>query len=179
MLHLWCLSLLILPAMTLADEPPIRVRPDGQASDDARLGKPVTLNDYFPFTPPKSKEEWEVRRKELREQLLVAVGLWPLPEKTPLNAVVHGKIDRDEYTVEKVFFASLPGHYVSGNLYRPKNRAGKLPAVLCPYGHWPGGRFIWNGQEKIEKEMSSGAEETPEGAQTPLQARCAMLARMG
>src|SRR5439155_21082394 len=89
-------------------------------SEDKRLGAPKTLNDYFPMTVPQSKEAWEKRRKELREQVLVATGLWPLPEKTPLNPVIHGKIDRDDYTIEKVFFASHPGHYVSGNWYRPK-----------------------------------------------------------
>src|SRR5262249_40469466 len=81
-------------------------------SKDFRLGAPKTLNDYFPFTFPTTKEAWEARRKQLREQLLVATGLWPLPEKTPLNEVIHGKIEREGYTIEKVYFASMPGHYV-------------------------------------------------------------------
>src|SRR5439155_11415225 len=72
-----------------------------------------------------------------------------------------------------------PGYYVTGNLYRPKNRTGKLPAILSPYGHWPDGRFIWNSDEKIKAELASGAEKTPQSARYPLQARCAMLARMG
>ena len=91
---------------------------------------------------------WEQRRKELREQVLVSQGLWPMPEKTPLNPVVHGKVERDGYTIEKVFFASTPGHYVSGNLYRPlpanPDRKGggdaKLPGVLFAHGHWKDGR---------------------------------------
>src|SRR4051794_39089257 len=56
---------------------------------DARL-KPIDLNGYFPFTPPTSKEGWNDRAKSVREQLLVANGLWPMPEKTALNAVIHG-----------------------------------------------------------------------------------------
>src|SRR5207248_2067092 len=134
---------------------------------------------YFPMTLPDSKEAFEQRRKELREQVLVATGLWPMPEKTPLNPVIHGKIDRDVYTIEKVFFASMPGHYVSGNLYRPKGKSGKLPAVLCPYGHWPDGRFWWRDDAGIDKEIKSGAETDPVAAKSPLQASCAMLARMG
>ena len=50
--------------------------------------------------------------KSTREQLLVATGLWPMPEKRPLNASVHGKIERHGYTIEKVFFASMAGHYM-------------------------------------------------------------------
>src|SRR5262245_4940705 len=115
-----------------------------QAADDSRLthtfDKDHTAN--FKGNLPNHKH-WERRADFLRHQALVALVLWPMPEKTPLNPVIHGRIDRDEYTVEKVFFASLPGHYVSGNLYRPKSLRGKAPAVLCPYGHWPNGRFIW------------------------------------
>jgi dienelactone hydrolase len=178
-----CLATLALLAAlaprAAADQDPSRVLEPGKLPDDSRLGKPKTLNDYFPMTPPASKEAWEARRKELREQLLVALGLWPLPEKTPLNPVVHGKIDRDDYTVEKVFFASTPGHYVSGNLYRPKGRAGKLPGVLCPHGHWANGRFYEAPEKEAEKQLEMAAEKTTEGARYPLQARCAMLARLG
>src|SRR5262249_31261901 len=79
----------------------------------------------------------------------------------------------------KVFFASMPGHYVSGNLYRPKGRNGRLPAVLFPYGHWPDGRMIWRDDNGVHKDLASGAEKTVEAARSPLQANCAMLARMG
>src|SRR5579859_1311895 len=108
---------------------------------DARLGKPKDLNGYFPMTVPATKAAWEKRRQELREQVLVGNGLWPMPEKSPLKPVVHGKVAWDDYTVEKVFFASVPGHYVCGNLYRPRGKEGKHPGVLCPHGHWPNGRF--------------------------------------
>ena len=159
-------------AITIAQQP-------GEQPSDKRYGPPKTLNDYFPFTPPKSRPEWERRKEELRQQVLVANGLWPMPEKTPLNAVIHGKIDRDEYTIEKVFFASYPGHYVSGNLYRPKNKPGKLPAILSPHGHWNNGRLYDAGEAAAKKEIASGAEKTIESARFPLQARAAMLARMG
>ncbi|HZY87332.1 MAG TPA: hypothetical protein VFE78_21025, partial [Gemmataceae bacterium] len=109
-------------------------------------------------------------------------GLWPMPERArtfPLIPRIHGSIDRDGYTVEKVFFASLPGHYVSGNLYRPKGRSGKLPGVLCPHGHWANGRFYDAGEAAARKQIAEKAEKTMEGARYPLQARCAQLARMG
>jgi dienelactone hydrolase len=109
----------------------------------------------------------------------VALGLWPLPEKTPLNPVIHGKIDRADYTVEKVYFESYPGFYVTGNLYRPKGRTGKVPAVLSPHGHWNNGRFYDQGVENVRKEIVEGAERFEEGGRSPLQSRCVQLARMG
>src|SRR4051794_33099281 len=84
-----------------ADDRPTDVL-GGQKPTDARLGPPKTLDGYFPFTPPKTKEEWAKRRQRIREQLLVALGLWPMPEKTPLNPSIHGKVERDGYTIEKV-----------------------------------------------------------------------------
>ncbi|HEV3262661.1 MAG TPA: hypothetical protein VG013_37825 [Gemmataceae bacterium] len=162
-----------------ADQDPSRVLPEGKTPADSRLGKPKDLNGYFPMVPPSGKEAWKARRKELREQVLVANGLWPMPERPRLHPVIHGKIDRDGYTIEKVFFASYPGHYVSGNLYRPKGKTGKLPAVLCPHGHWANGRFCDQGRDVAEAQLKQGAEKTIEGGRFHLQARCAQLARMG
>jgi dienelactone hydrolase len=138
-----------------------------------------TLDDYFPFTPPGSQQEWQSRRSALREHLLVSLGLWPLPQRTPLNPVVHGAIDCGDYTIEKVYFESLPGFFVTGNIYRPKNATGPLPAVLCPHGHWRNGRFLWSTEDEIKRELESGAEKFAGNARSVLQSRCASLARLG
>ncbi|MBI1766100.1 MAG: acetylxylan esterase [Acidobacteria bacterium] len=89
----------------------------------------------------QTREEWQARAECLRNQILVSTGLWPQPAKQPLRVVIFDKVDRGTHTIEKVYFESFPGHYVSGNLYRPKNQTGKVPAVLCPHGHWSYGRL--------------------------------------
>jgi cephalosporin-C deacetylase-like acetyl esterase len=68
------------------------------------------------------------------------LGLWPLPDKTPLKATVTGKLERAQFVVENVHFQSRPGLYVTGNLYLPKKVEGKLPAVLYVCGHSGKGR---------------------------------------
>lgn len=146
---------------------------------DHRLEKLKDLNGYFPFTPPRSPAEWNERAEALRRQILLAAGLWPMPTATPANAVVHGAVDRDGYTVEKVFLESFPGHFVTGNLYRPKGKPGKRPGVLCPHGHWPNGRFYDAGEKAIKQSIVDGAERFEIGGRYPLQARCMQLARMG
>jgi dienelactone hydrolase len=167
-------SVLVVPVLMAAGQ-----ESAGTAPRDRRLDPPKTYNDYFPWTPPTSKEAWQKRRQQVREQVLVATGLWPAPPKTPLQPIIHGKIDRDDYTIEKVFFASYPGHYVCGNLYRPKGRTGKLPGVLSPHGHWANGRFFQASDQEVQNQLGQGAEKTPDGARYPLQTRCAQLARMG
>ncbi len=164
------------------DADPTRVFTGDLKPTDYRLGAPRTLNDYIPFSPPKSKEAWEARRAQLREQLLVANGLWPMPEKTPLNAVIHGKIERDGYTIEKVYFASMPGHYVSGNLYRPiagNNRPQKLPAVLFAHGHWANGRFHDAGEKAAKASVDSKSEPDMDRGHFFMQALPATLAKLG
>jgi len=139
------------------------------------------LNGYFPFTQVTSLEAWKARRAEIEQRTLIASGLWPMPEKTPLNAVVHGRVERDDYTIDRVIFESLPGHYVTGSLYLPKQRPAKMPGILCPHGHWPDGRFMDRGPgtAATKKEIATGAEKLESAARSPLQARCVHLARMG
>ncbi|QDU90434.1 hypothetical protein Pla175_38380 [Pirellulimonas nuda] len=147
---------------------------------DARLGPLVHLRQHeFLFDPPASVLEWQERADQVRRRVKVAAGLWPAPpHKTP-NAVVHGRVDRDAYTVEKVYLESYPGHFVTGNLYRPKGAEGQRPGVLCPYGHWPGGRFQSWDDDELERQLASGAERYEVGGRRPIQARCVQLARMG
>lgn len=138
-----------------------------------------TLNSSFPFQPPPTLEAWESRRQWLRRHVQICLGLWPFPERTALNAVVHGRIDCDGYSIEKVYFESLPGFLVTGNLYRPLGLTGRRPAILCPHGHFNQGRFLQVDEEGIRREIELGAERFPSNARSPLQARCANLARMG
>ena len=157
-----------------------QVRRAGDGFDDGRVAAARDLDHPAPFTPSfASKAEWAARAEDLRRQVRVSLGLWPWPERTPLNAVVGPPVARDGYTVEAVAFESVPGHWVTGSLYRPTGRTGRLPAVLAPHGHWPGGRFQERSIDEAKKELASGAEQTMEGARHPLQARPAMLARLG
>ncbi len=148
-------------------------------AEDARLGPLKDLNGYFPFPAPKSVQAWKPRQEFVRRQLLVSQGLWPMPTKTPLNAVIHGKIDQGEYTVEKVYFESAPGFFVTGNLYRPKNVTGKAPAVIFPHGHWKDARFLIQPDKYVREEIATGQERFVEGGKSRFQSMCVQLARMG
>jgi dienelactone hydrolase len=101
-------------------------------------------NTHVDFKPYPSREAWEARALDLRRQVLMSAGLWPMPERTPLNAQVFGRLARDGYTIEKAYFESYPGFYCTGNLYRPiptEKRPGPFPGVWSPHGHWAYGRL--------------------------------------
>jgi hypothetical protein len=157
-----------------------RVLESGTLPNDSRLGELRMLRDkYHLWSPPTTKTAWETEAKRLRKQVLVSNGLWPMPPKRPLKPVVHGKIDRGDYTVEKVFFATHPGHYVTGSLFRPKKINGKVPGILSPHGHWANARFYNAGDKKAKEQLDKGAETFNAGAHHPVQARMVQLARMG
>lgn len=156
-----------------------RVLPEGKLPNDMRLEPLKDLDGYFPFTPPASKAEWEKRAERVRHQILVSQGLWPMPIKTPLNPVIHGRIDRGEYTVEKVYFESAPGFFVTGNLYRPKNVRGKAPGVLFAHGHWQDARLYESTDAELLRELANGEERFEEGGKSRFQSMCVQLARMG
>jgi len=80
----------------------------------------------------------EQRKQVVRATILEALG--GLPNYTgPLNAKVTGSLQADGYVIEKVIYESLPGYYVTANLYRP-NRPGRFPAVLLQAGHTQEGK---------------------------------------
>ena len=104
-------------------------------------------------------EQWRTRAARVRDQILTGAKLKPLPQRTPLNAVVRNKREYDGYSVESAAFEARPGFLVYGNLYRPLAKEGPHAAVLCPHGHARG---------------PAGGRLRPDQ-----QHRCATLARMG
>ncbi len=129
--------LLLIGLMILAPVASARQLPES----DRRLTEIRHLDLAYEFPEYRTREGWLARAEYLRKQILASAGLWPMPARPPIEAKIFGKVDRGDFTVEKVFFESYPGFYVTGNLYRPKNVTGRLPAVLSPHGHWTYGRL--------------------------------------
>jgi uncharacterized protein len=101
-------------------------------------------------------DEWQARAAAIRQGVRRGLKLEQLPPACELASIRHGLWKGDGYTVENVAFESLPGFWVTGNLYLPETLDGKAPGVLCPHGHAANGR-------RMEY----------------MQTRCAALARMG
>lgn len=103
---------------------------------------------------------WQQRAQRIREGILQGAELAPLPKKCPLNPAVHSKREYKGYSVENVAFESLPGVFVTGNLYRPTKGTGPFAAILCPHGHWSDPNDYGRFRPDVQK-------------------RCATFARMG
>ncbi len=90
----------------------------------------------------RSLDDWQAKRGEYRRQLQEMLGLWPMPERTDLKPVITGRLDHNDFTVEKLHFQASPGLYVTANLWLPKNLTKPSPAVLYVCGHL---KMITNG----------------------------------
>jgi dienelactone hydrolase len=112
------------------------------AQDSRNLDPPNTDTHFAPIVHT-SLAEWEARKQHLRRQILSAAGLMPLFPRNDLHPQIFGRVERGDYSVEKVLLEALPGYYLGGNLYRPLKAApaSGFPAVLSPHGHWNYGRL--------------------------------------
>jgi dienelactone hydrolase len=103
---------------------------------------------------------WENRAGMIREGILKGAELSPLPEKVRINPIYRNSRTYEGYTVVNVAFESTPGVFVTGSVYKPTGMEGKVPAILCPHGHW--------------------SKDGDYGRYRPdMQKRCATLAKMG
>lgn len=96
----------------------------------------------------KSKNDWQQRADSIRMHVRRGMELDVFPARTPLNPKLRNKKHLNGYTVQSVAFESLPGFFVTGNLYMPagKQKKKSLAVILAPHGHFPKeddyGRFM-------------------------------------
>jgi dienelactone hydrolase len=113
--------------------------PEDRSIREFMTGRAKELErDFLPDV--RSAGDFEALRPKLHRQYLEMLGLWPLPEKTPLHPVITGRLEEPGVTIEKLHFQSRPGLYVTVNLYLPNPAKGPYPAVLYSCGHYNGGR---------------------------------------
>src|SRR5262245_51363604 len=71
------------------------------------------------FAAIASKADLEALQKSLRKKVLDLLD--NLPERAGIpKATITGKIDGDDYSIEKLYFESFPGYFVTALLYKPK-----------------------------------------------------------
>jgi dienelactone hydrolase len=132
---LWVLVLWLgLPRVSFTQERLIPPKGDGMIED--LFAREVDRLNLKLYDGAKTKAEWEAKRPRLKRELFQMLGLWPVPERSPLDARITGTLERERgVLIERIHFQSKPGLYVTGNLYRPKQVEGRLPAILYVCGH--------------------------------------------
>ena len=81
----------------------------------------------------RTEEELQIWQKQMRAKLWELLGA--PPKRTPLEPIITGRLNHEKYFVEKLFFQSYPGFYVTAALFVPKNINLPAPAILFCSGH--------------------------------------------
>jgi len=104
-----------------------------------------------------SRKEWKARKEQIVLQLKEGMQWDRLRNKEwNRNVRISAPILMEGYTVQSLAIETLPGFYLTGNLYLPTNTSKKHAGILSPHGHFNEARF---------------SED--------VQIRCAQLAKMG
>ena len=98
------------------------------------------LPRHTPSLAADAVAAWPARRLAVRQHVAEALGLWPVPERAPLDVRVHAEQVRDGVRLQRLSWSGFAGERATGWLWQPATPpAGRRPAVLCPHGHWPNG----------------------------------------
>ena len=124
---------------------------------DWRLLADRHTNTRFPQTFFASKEEVDARREELRFGLRMSAGLYPWPEKTPLNVRREVVGVYEGYSVAKIMFETVPGFWSTGNLYMPHPLPEKSPAILYFMGHFDSQRLTREERIDVPQQLANFA----------------------
>jgi dienelactone hydrolase len=85
-----------------------------------------------------SLRDWQEVRSERYNELVEMLGLENVPlsgKRSDLHVKITGRIQKEGYHIEKLFYESLPSLYVPANLYIPDNTQKPGAAVLYVCGH--------------------------------------------
>ena len=121
--------------------PPNRGQPGDEMIQEYLTRETEKIHNCF-LQNVESVEDWKKLRPRYKEKYFYMLGLWPMPQKTPLKATITGTLKGDGYVVDMLHYQSRPRLYVTANLYRPTNvkKGERLPAVLYVCGHSSRGR---------------------------------------
>ncbi|MBO4820417.1 MAG: hypothetical protein J5548_03015 [Prevotella sp.] len=116
------------------------------------------------------KAQWEARRDTLRREVAERLGIVPLRQLCLIEKNEFGAVRKhDGYTVQNFRLSTVNGHTVCGSIYAPvalkwkkshissEHEKGKYPLIICPNGHFSGGRYNADLQKRYATLARMGA----------------------
>ena len=105
----------------------------------------------------KDTTDWNPRKATLKKEVRELLQIDPALAKRVQAKPILSKIRKfGGYTVQNFALETLPGLYVNGSIYSPASK-GKHAVILCPNGHWAGGRYNSDEQTRFSTLARMGA----------------------
>ena len=103
------------------------------------------------------KDKWEERKSCLLQEVREILGIDSLIAKRVSTKPLLSKARKFAgYTVRNFAIETLPGLYVAGSVYSPLSK-GDHPLIICPNGHFGGGRYREDQQLRMATLARMGA----------------------
>ena len=101
--------------------------------------------------------KFEARKDSVRKEVRCILGIDRYMDSLVHKKPILGKVRRyDGYTVQNICIETLPGEHVFGSIYTPAKK-GKHPLIICPDGHFGGGRYRADEQQRLGTLARMGA----------------------
>lgn len=105
----------------------------------------------------KDTVEWNARKECLKKDVREKLEIDPILAQRVNSKPILSKIRKyDGYSVQNFAIETLPGLYVCGSIYNPLSK-GQHALILCPNGHWGGGRYNSDEQTRFGTLARMGA----------------------
>jgi cephalosporin-C deacetylase-like acetyl esterase len=90
-----------------------------------------------------TKEQMAQRQLAVKKKIIELVG--GLPYKSgPVTVKRLGTVNDKGFTIENIAYESLPGYWVTANVYVPAKASGPFPAMIVMPGHGAGKSSLYN-----------------------------------
>lgn len=87
-----------------------------------------------------TKEKLNIYHEKVKNNLKAVMGDIPYDKDFPLDMKVFKIIEEENLLIKNIVFSSRENVFITANLYLPKNRVAKAPAVLLQCGHSKNGK---------------------------------------
>ena len=132
--------LLLAFQLSEAQNIPLQTHPDTDQSNNIRnylMRVAAEISDHA-LSDIQTLADWKMIRPQRYNEFLESMGLNYMPvngRRPDLNVQITGTIKQKGYRIEKLYYESLPGLYVTANLYIPDRIRKPVPAILYVCGH--------------------------------------------
>ena len=103
------------------------------------------------------QQSFQLRADSLKKEVRQRLGIDTLLAQCVKTKPILSKIRKfDGYTVQNFALETLPGLYICGSIYTPQSK-GKHALIICPNGHFGGGRYREDQQQRMGTLARMGA----------------------
>ncbi|PAV31258.1 hypothetical protein CIL05_00980 [Virgibacillus profundi] len=101
-----------------------------------KIAEDITERPLPSFSSESEYFLWK-KNKQIQFQQMLGIDTYLNEQRSPLNVTITGTLKSDTHRIEKLYYESLPGLYVTANLYIPNDLKHPAPAIVYLCGHSP------------------------------------------